>query len=410
MSSVKKNIKLTRHVKKSFTSAFGPKKEVEIILRNLAAEVDADKSGEWTSKPTVYKEKQIMDSIVDPFAKTAANIESNLKGDRPNYIIDFDYKPKSGENNTKADSEKNDQKTGYVVEKPRFPISRVILPEKTKTGIEIIMSLIKHNRLMYQTWNLASIEGSAKHTVTINLYGPSGTGKTLCAEAIAHELKRDILPVKYPQLESSLVGETNKNIHDIFKTAREKECVIFFDEADSILGKRLSSVTQSADHGINMARSVMLIELEKFDGVVIFATNFVKNYDSAFARRLLHFVKFDMPDHENRYRLFQIHIPEELPLEKNVCLDELARLTVGFSGGDIRNVILKTAAKAANQNLPDAEKKLSREHFIDSIEEINESKRDISGGGELSKLIKSKNKKLKPGDSPDIERIENKAA
>ena len=127
-----------------------------------------------------------------------------------------------------------------------------------------------------------------------------------------------------------------------------------------------------------MARSVMLIELEKFDGVVIFSTNLLKSYDKAFARRLLHFVRFDMPDHQARHQLFQVHIPKELPLDNTVSLDSLAALTEGFSGGDIRNVVLKTAAFAANQEIPDNEKFLTMQYFINSINEISASKDDMA--------------------------------
>lgn len=164
--------------------------------------------------------------------------------------------------------------------------------------------------------------------------------------------------------------------------------MVLFLKHYSILGKRLSNVTQSADHGINMARSVMLIELEKFEGVVLFATNFVENYDTAFVRRLLHFVQFDMPDEQARKHLFQVHIPDELPLEEGIGLDELAQLTDHFSGGDICNVVLKSAAKAANQDLPDNEKAVMKQHFIDSIDEISESKKLIKGNNLPANIVK----------------------
>ena len=86
----------------------------------------------------------------------------------------------------------------------------------------------------------------------LNLYGPPGTGKTLCAEALAYELGRPLLVADYAEIESKYVGDTPKNIVRCFEQAEHAEAVLFFDEADLILGSRLSSVSQSADHGVNV--------------------------------------------------------------------------------------------------------------------------------------------------------------
>jgi len=389
--------KINRTIQKNFKTLYGSSKKVDISLRNLPVEINVDEDGKTISAPTVLSESYITNELVNPLLKTIAGIKANDAVPTPHYIIDFGLNRSASHPNEDVSNENasksKDLTNTYVIEEPRFSLSRVILPESTKSGIEIVLSLIKHNKLMYETWNLNSIEGSARHSVTINMYGASGTGKTLCAEAIAHELGKKILSVKYSQLESSLVGETNKNIHNIFSLAKEKDCVLFFDEADSILGKRLSSVTQGADHGINMARSVMLIELEKFQGTVIFATNFVENYDSAFARRILHFIKFDMPDVVAREEIFNVHIPKELPISDEVNIRALAELTDYFSGGDIRNIILKSAAKAANKNLNDADKRLTKEDFIFSINEIKESKKAL--------LRSSKPSLVEINDSPE---------
>ncbi len=171
----------------------------------------------------------------------------------------------------------------------------------------------------------------------------------------------------------------NKNIRKVFQRAAEADAVLFFDEADSVLGKRLSAVTQSADHGVNMARSVMLLELDRFAGVVIFATNFVRNYDQAFARRLLHHVGFELPDQPSRLRLFHGHMPPELPMDPTVEVEALARITDGFNGGEIRNVVLKAAAKAAATPGPDTEKRLTDAHFREAIGEVLAARNAILG-------------------------------
>jgi SpoVK/Ycf46/Vps4 family AAA+-type ATPase len=386
---MKKKVTIDRDFTKTFNNLFGSTKTVRLTLRGVPAVVEVDDNGNWLSAPLIENESAIMGELVDPFANGLSGI--NKQHENVKYIAEFSGKtsqPNKDLNkqdttqvnaDDKSEGDKGSSTVDYFVETPGYGLSRVVLPQTTMNDIEITLNLIKQHSLMYDKWNLKSVYGSGSHSITINLYGPSGTGKTLCAEAIAFELNKGILRVKYPQLESSLVGQTNKNMQQVFKTGREKDCVIFFDEADSILGKRLSSVIQSADHAVNMSRSVMLIELEKFNGVIIFATNFIQNYDPAFARRLLHFVKFDLPDLESRAKIFKIHLPEELPVDwEDLSLEKLAELADGFNGGDIKNVVMKSAAKAASQNLPDDKKIVRASYFIESINEIRQTKNLIS--------------------------------
>jgi hypothetical protein len=379
---MKQHTVVDRTFDKTFNSMFGTTKKVRFTLRGLPATVDVDSNGNWLTKPVIDNESHIMSEIVEPFAKGLTNITSDTPQNL-SYIIEFPGKNSQLDENQTTEvtsgSHKGDdgnrQSIEYTVDEPRYGLSRVILPRTTRDDIEITLNLVKQHDLMYDKWNLKSICGSGSQAVTINFYGPSGTGKTLCAEAIAFELNKGILRVKYPELESSLVGQTNKNISEIFRIGREKDCVIFFDEADSILGKRLSSVIQGADHAINMSRSVMLIELERFNGVIVFATNFIKNYDTAFERRLLHFVKFDLPDIESREKIFGIHLPKELPIDwSDSSVTKLAELTEGFNGGDIRNVVMKSAAKAASQNFPNEEKIVKFDYLLESIEEVRQAK------------------------------------
>lgn len=150
--------------------------------------------------------------------------------------------------------------------------------------------------------------------------------------------------------------------------AEESDSVLFFDEADSILGKRLSNVTQSSDHSVNLTRSVMLTQLDRFKGIIIFATNFAKNYDEAFRRRILAHVFFDLPDNDCRYKLWNFHLPEKLPRGK-INLDELVEKTNGLSGADIKSCVIVSASKAIKSNPQQVEQWF----LIDSIEQIKTS-------------------------------------
>ena len=230
--------------------------------------------------------------------------------------------------------------------KPRHCLDQLVLDADTLARIHEAVNVLVSQDLLFDAWNLASVARTGRR-VALNFYGPPGTGKTLAADAIADLLGREILVISYAELESKYVGETPKNIKAAFTRAAEHNALLFFDEADSILGKRLTSINQSADNGINVARSTTLIELDNFDGVVIFASNLVRNYDTAFLRRMLAHVAFRLPAAEQRKCIWQCHLPSELPLAPDVDLDELARFSEGAAGGDIQNAVLLAASYAS---------------------------------------------------------------
>jgi SpoVK/Ycf46/Vps4 family AAA+-type ATPase len=230
--------------------------------------------------------------------------------------------------------------------RPKHSLDQLVLDADTLARIHEAVNVLVSQDLLFDTWNLASVARTGRR-VALNFYGPPGTGKTLAADAIADLLGRDILVISYAELESKYVGETPKNIKAAFARAAEHNALLFFDEADSILGKRLTSISQSADNSINVARSTTLIELDNFDGVVIFASNLVKNYDTAFLRRMLAHVSFRLPAAEQRRAIWQCHLPKELPLAPDVDLGELARFSEGAAGGDIQNAVLLAASYAS---------------------------------------------------------------
>ncbi|MFF5652777.1 ATP-binding protein [Streptomyces collinus] len=233
-------------------------------------------------------------------------------------------------------------------EQPRRSLDEVILPNTVRERVELALDLVTHHGLLYDTWNLSSLDPYRCGTA-LNLYGPSGTGKSLCAEALAHRLGRPVVNVDYAQIESKYPGDTPKNIVGCFEAARKHGAVLVFDEADSILGSRLSKVSHSADHAVNVSRAVMLRQLDRFDGLVVFTTNFPRNYDAAFVRRILAHVRFELPDQQTLCRLWERLLPEALPLEPGVDKDALARESAGLAGGDLVNIITGAAAAAARR-------------------------------------------------------------
>jgi ATP-dependent 26S proteasome regulatory subunit len=205
---------------------------------------------------------------------------------------------------------------------------------------------------VFNEWGLYEIQPHP--STSLSFYGPSGTGKTMAAEAIANKLGKKILKVSYADVESKYHGEGPKMVKAIFLAAANNDAVLFFDEADSLLSKRLTSVSQGSEQAINSMRSQLLICLEEFRGIVIFATNLVVNYDQAFLTRLIS-VEFKNPDEKTRKTIWDVHIrpledgkPHQLniPLADDVNTDELAQ-NYDFAGREIRNAVVSACVSAA---------------------------------------------------------------
>ena len=252
---------------------------------------------------------------------------------------------------------------------PSRTFADVVLAPATRAQLELALAQVRHQALIFERWGLG-----ARHTTGLGLAftfaGPPGTGKTICAEAIAHALDRPLLVVNYAEVESMWAGETPKNVAALFRSAAREDAVLFFDEADAIATRRQTGMMQRADREANTTVNVLLHELEQFDGVVIFATNLAVNFDPAFERRIRTHVRFEMPGEAERARIWRVQLhPRLTPLDGDVDFDALsARYAV--SGGDIRTAVLKAAAMAAAMPGPDAAKRIAQRHFIAAMEEV----------------------------------------
>ncbi len=231
---------------------------------------------------------------------------------------------------------------------PRFRLDDVALNEKVRGQVKTAIAAVRYRKKMTEEWGMSE-HFAGNRAVILNFYGKPGTGKSMAAEAIAQELGKKVYRISYSQLESKYVGETPKNIRKAFECAAEDGAVLVFDEADSFLGKRLSSVTQSADYGVNITRSVLLMELEKFTGVVVFTTNLISNYDEAFKRRILLSVYFEMPDEQARKKIWTLHLGRMIPVEPGVTADVLAARYDGISGADIKDMVFYAALRTLEQ-------------------------------------------------------------
>jgi len=231
---------------------------------------------------------------------------------------------------------------------PTSRLDDIILPASRKSMIQAIALHFKHRRKVYDEWGFAKKSSRGLGIVAL-FSGESGTGKTMAAEALAKELGLDLYRIDLSMVASKYIGETEKNLRQIFDAAETKECVLFCDEADSLFGKR-SEVRDSHDRYANLQIGYLLQRIESYNGIIILATNFKKNLDSAFMRRVRFICDFPFPDEKSREEIWRRIFPENVPLAPSLDFKFLSRLSI--TGGSIRNIALNAAFLAAEEGGP----------------------------------------------------------
>ena len=252
---------------------------------------------------------------------------------------------------------------------PKKTFNDIILNEEIRFQISMALSQIKNHNVLMHEWGLDKLQQS--DAISLIFSGPSGTGKTLTAEALAHDLKKKLYIVNYSNLVDSYIGETGKNIVKAFEFAKKNSAILFFDEADAIASSR-TSIFSATDSETNLTRNVLLKELEKFDGIVIFATNLASNFDKAFERRINMHILFKMPNLQEREQIWRL-LSKTLPLANDVNFYDLSK-EFEFSGGHIKNSVINAARLAASTNSD----KVSQEHFIKASKLVKEGKNMLS--------------------------------
>ena len=252
---------------------------------------------------------------------------------------------------------------------PSRTFADVVLPPETRRTLDEALAQVRNHNLIFGYWGLGERHASGLG-LAFNFAGPPGTGKTICAEAIAHALGMKLLVVDYAEVESMWMGETPKNVAALFRTAAEQQAVLFFDEADAIATRRSMAAGLPQDRESNLTVNVLLRELDAFNGVVIFATNLAAHFDPAFERRIRTHVRFVMPGPEERERIWQVQIhPRKTPLGRDVDFKALAQ-KYEAAGGDIKNAVLKAASSAAAEKGSDPGKAIYQRHFERAMEDV----------------------------------------
>lgn len=313
---------------------------VRVVIKNATYGIKEDGSGDFLDKISL---QNIAEGIAQQYKNFPAKYipfpKEIIVNSKISYISPEDSKQESDDKVTSA----------VIPIKPHIQFEQVYIDSDAKQQILAALVILKHHDLIYEDWGLKK-NNPNNRAVILNFYGPPGTGKSMMAEAIANYLGKELYVVNYAELESKYMGETPKNIRNVFKQASANNSVILFDEADSFLGKRLTTVNQSADYGVNITRSVMLMEIERFQGVIIFTTNLIGNYDTAFKRRILSSVEFKLPDRSGRKIIWSNNLPPELPIDKGINADMLADRYPNISGADIKDIVLYSAIISLQQN------------------------------------------------------------
>jgi AAA+ superfamily predicted ATPase len=233
---------------------------------------------------------------------------------------------------------------------PRYGWDDIILPEDNLQQLHEIASQVAYAQRVYGDWGF---RGRAKnvHGITALFAGDSGTGKTMSADVIGHELGLDLYRIDLSTVVSKYIGETEKNLGAIFDEASQSNAILFFDEADSLFGKR-SEVKDSHDRYANIETGYLLQRMETYSGVAILATNRLQDLDKAFIRRLDFVITFPTAEKSDRARIWKVTFPKNAPLAPDVDFEELAKRYRLLAGGNIRNVVTTSAFAAAADGSP----------------------------------------------------------
>lgn len=223
--------------------------------------------------------------------------------------------------------------TGSSVVIPTVRLERVVLPRAT---VENVFTRLKHFSMVVECKRECQFGdglGESVGGLVILFYGPSGTGKTMLAHAVAHELKKKLLLVNLAGFHNA--KNASEMLRFLFREAKLCDAIIFFDECESIFASRAT----------NPLLTTLLVEFEKYDGVMLMATNAAHSFDESMNRRISLMVEFKPPDHIMRHQIWQSHLPPQLSLDKDVSLEHLA-LNYELTGGLIRNAVFAAISNA----------------------------------------------------------------
>lgn len=263
----------------------------------------------------------------------------------------------------------------FIEESPRWTLDEIVLNPQVKDSLEDFILFCQNKNTFIEKWGLNNfLKGTT--SIGINLYGEPGTGKSISAEAIAHSLGKKIIMADFSEIIDKHWGNTEKLLTALFKQAEKSDCVIFIEEADGLLGQR--SGTDSNSSAMNGVKSHLLKLIDRSSSIIIYATNLFENFDRAFFRRILYHVKYPLPNKDELILLWKKHIgnpniPKSL---SNFSYEDIADMSNGLSGGDIKNITLKLCVKLASNKIQE----VSNDNVKTEIEKYKKSLEDSKKG------------------------------
>lgn len=282
-------------------------------------------------------------------------------------VIDRQQKQRVEDDDSYDTSIERSAKRNYGAGSPDFAWERLIVNKSVEDRLMQALEIIRHEHTIFDEWGLRTIE--PKPRTALNFFGPPGTGKTLAAHALANYLKQPIVVANYGEIASPWIGDEARNTITLFRQAAHKNAVLFIDEADAMLTKRITNITHSADKHWNALSNQLLVCIEQFHGLVIFATNIVEAYDPAFETRM-HQIHFPMPDEDCRRRIWDVHLPPQLPRTDDVNTAELAKLVDDICGRDIKNAVIAAAAQVHREK----RERVAQADLLSAIQHIKNSR------------------------------------
>ncbi len=245
--------------------------------------------------------------------------------------------------------------------KSPFRLADLVLPEHSFFLLNACIRRVRMADKVYGKWGFGE-RVTYGRGVSMLFTGPPGTGKTFAAQAVSNELGMELYRVSLPAVVSKYIGETEQNLNEIFLHAKGRRLVLFFDEADVLFGKR-TEIKDSNDKYANMEAAYLLQRMEEYEGVTILATNYRRNFDEAFTRRLTGIITFPFPDGESRLAIWERVLPKELR-GGDVDLKKLSD-DYELTGSSIKNCVLSAAFAAAEAS----EDVISMDRIIDGVRE-----------------------------------------
>jgi SpoVK/Ycf46/Vps4 family AAA+-type ATPase len=230
---------------------------------------------------------------------------------------------------------------------PKARWEDLVLPDAQTQTLRHLAAQVRHRMQVYETWGFSAL-GRRGLGVSALFAGDSGTGKTMAAEVLAHELELDLYRIDLSAVVSKYIGETEKNLRQVFDAAEEGGSILLFDEADALFAKR-GEVKDSHDRYANMEVAYLLQRMESYQGLAILTTNLKSSLDRAFTRRLRFTVHFPFPDLGQRERIWAQVFPATAPT-RGIEPAKLAQLKV--TGGNIRNIAMNAAFLSAEADEP----------------------------------------------------------